>query len=263
MKREKNNEGALDAVGVEAGASVAEFPESPARPGWVDTPSSKRIFAALTCAREYSEIAVIHGGTGVGKTMAAERYGSEFENVWIAGMSQAKNKLRPMLESVMRACGLRYVHGSAYRMENEIVERMRRSYDWLDERSKGLLIIDEAQHLDHPQLEELRSLHDESGCGLALLGNDAFGARIQLPEFAALASRVYARVHLEAATAADVDALLGTWGVGGARARGEALALAAPPGGLRKLTRALERGALAASNAGSPRSVRSSPGGAA
>ena len=240
-------------------APVTEFPKLPAGPGWVDTPSSRRIFAALACAREDGEIAVIHGGTGVGKTMTAERYRSESKNVWIAGMSQAKNRLRPMLEEVMRACGLAHVHGSAYRMEREIVEKIRQSRDWEDEVSRGLLVIDEAQHLDHPQIEELRTLHDESGCGLALLGNDAFGARIQLPEFAALASRVDARVHLEAAADADVAALLDAWGVGGAKALGQALAFAAPPRGLRGLARALQRGDLLGARVG----IRSAPGGAA
>ncbi len=258
---EKNGKGASGAT--ETGASVIELPDSPAKPGYVDTPASERILAALECTQRYGEIAVIHGGTGVGKTMAAERHGSEFENVWIAAMSQAKNKLHSLLREVMFACGLPDVHGSAYRMERAIVERMRQSRGWEGDPLGGLLVIDEAQHLDHPQLEELRALHDESGCGLALLGNDAFGARIQLPEFAALASRVGARVHFEAATVADVDALLDAWGVGGAKARGRALALAAPPGGLRKLAKALERGAFAAAKAEGSRSVRGAQGGSA
>jgi len=87
-------------------------------------------------------------------------------------------------------------------------------------------------------------LHDKSGRGLVLLGNDRFGSRIKRPEFAALASRVGARVHLPRVTAGDVDALLAARGIEGAKAREQALRIAAPPGGLRALARDLERGTL-------------------
>lgn len=206
-------------------------------PEWVDTPSSWKVISALAGARDRGEIAVIHGGTGVGKTASARRYAGESEDVWIAEMSGAANRVRPCLQAVARACGLQYAWGSAYRMECEIVERMRQG--------RGLLVIDEAQHLDFPQLEELRALHDKSGRGLALLGNDRFGSRIMCPEFAALASRMSARVHLPRVAAGDVDALLEAWGIEGASAREQALGLAAPPGGIRAVARALRRGDLA------------------
>ena len=238
--------------------SMAEFPEAAAsfaealeavdaedrraaenrqRLEWVDTPSARQIDAALAAAQEYGEVAVIHGGTGVGKTAAAKRYAARFDDVWIAEMSPAANRLRPCLQQVAQALNLGYVAGGAHRIEIELANRMRRT--------GGLLVIDEAQHLGHPQLEELRHLHDGTGCGLALLGNDVFGARIGRPEFAALASRVGNRAHLPHVTTEDVDALLYAWGIDSAQAREEALRLVSPPGGVRVLARALQRGNLA------------------
>ena len=72
-------------------------------PGWVDTPSSKRVFAALAAAQQWGDIAVTHGGTGVGKTMAARRYASDCENAWIAVMLPSANRLRPCLQRVASA----------------------------------------------------------------------------------------------------------------------------------------------------------------
>ena len=201
---------------------------------------------------------MIHGGTGVGKTAAARRYARLGEEVWIAVMSPSANRLRPCLQQVAYACDLPYLAGGAYRMEIELAARLYGT--------RGLLVIDEAQHLGHPQLDSLRGLYDETGCGLALLGNDRFGRRISCaPEFAALASRVGARLHLPAATAGDVDALLDAWGIGGATARKEARGLAAPPGGLRKLAKALKRGVLASGKGttGISGEGRSVPGGVA
>ena len=187
----------------------------PAGPQWVDTPSSRQVIAALGYAQREGDIAVIHGGTGVGKTAAARRYARLGEEVWIAVMSPSANRLRPCLQQVAYACDLPYLAGGAYRMEIELAARLYGT--------RGLLVIDEAQHLGQPQLDSLRGLYDETGCGLALLGNDRFGRRISCaPEFAALASRVGARLHLPAATAGDVDALLDAWGIGGATARKEA-----------------------------------------
>ncbi len=148
--------------------------------------------AALGFAQREGDIAVIHGGTGVGKTLAARRYARQCEEVWIAVMSPAEERLRPCLELLAFACDI----GILGRNATQIYRSLCR---YLSDK-RGLLIIDEAQHLGHPQLETLRALHDETGCGLALLGNDQFGHRIERPEFAALASRVGGRVHLTAAT---------------------------------------------------------------
>ena len=230
-------------------------------PGWVDTPSSQRVVAALAAAQEWGEIVVIHGGVGVGKTMAARRYASNCENAWIAVMRPSANRLRPCLQQVAGACGVWYRAGGSYqtsgsfRLSQAIADRIRDT--------DGLLIIDEAQNLGHAPLEELRALHDETECGLALVGNDDFGRSISsTPKFSALASRAGMPVSLPRATAGDVEAMLDAWEVEGESNRKRGHLLADPPGGLRRLVRALKREALAsgkAAAAGRP----SQPGGAA
>ena len=65
---------------------------------------------------------------------------------------------------------------------------------------RGLLIVDEAQHLSLRALETLRALHDATGAGLALMGNAVVYARLtggrRAAEFAQLFSRVGKRVRL-------------------------------------------------------------------
>ncbi|MFB9086111.1 AAA family ATPase [Erwinia tracheiphila] len=61
--------------------------------------------------------------------------------------------------------------------------------------TQGLLIIDEADHLDYPVLEELRILQEETGIGLALVGNHQVYARLtggssRSVDFARLFSRI-------------------------------------------------------------------------
>ena len=81
--------------------------------------------------------------------------------------------------------------------------------------TKGLLIIDEAQHLSLLALESLRSIHDATACGLVLMGNESVYANLsgrRSAEFAQLFSRVGMVLQLRKTTAADVEALAGHWG---------------------------------------------------
>ena len=66
--------------------------------------------------------------------------------------------------------------------------------------TKGLLILDEAQHLMLPALESLRSIYDTTECGLVLMGNEAVYSRLsgrRSAEFAHLFSRVGSVLKLE------------------------------------------------------------------
>ena len=81
--------------------------------------------------------------------------------------------------------------------------------------TKGLLIIDEAQHLSLLALESLRSIHDATACGLVLMGNESVYANLsgrRSAEFAQLFSRVGMVLKLRRTSAADVEALAGQWG---------------------------------------------------
>ena len=212
----------------------------PEAPEWTPTASARRIEAGLSYAQLAGDITVIYGGAGVGKTLAARRYASQRPNVWIAAMTPAAQALGPCLERLALACGLRPANSRAARLEEELRDRL--------EGSQGLLIVDEAQHLGTRALEGVRSLHDATGVGLALLGNETIYSRLtggrRAAEFAQLFSRIGKRVRLTRAAKADVEALLAAWPVEDAAAREAALEIARQPGALRGLTKALRLAAL-------------------
>ena len=207
----------------------------PAPPDWAETPSSQRVISGLTYAQAAGYIAVIHGAVGVGKTMASRRYASLRPNVWIATMSPWTNTVRACLEQAAGACGLRTAGFRAARIAVRLCERL--------DGTRGLLAVDEAQHLGVPALEALRSVHDATGCGLALLGSDRLYERLtggrRAAEFAQLSSRIGRRVRLRGATEGDSDTLLAAWGIEGKAERKAARWIARQPGGLRSLSHAL------------------------
>ena len=183
---------------------------SPAPPTWAATPLAKRAMAALAHAHLAADMCAVYGAPGLGKTISARRYAGLRPNVWIATATRATRSVTGTLRQVADAMQLRSAPRRAADLESAAVERMRGS--------GGLLIVDEAQHLPTASLEELRSLHDASGCGLALVGSDPLWLRLSAgrhPELAQLYSRVGKRVRLGGVTAADTAALLSAWAARG------------------------------------------------
>ncbi|MDE0704051.1 MAG: AAA family ATPase [Rhodospirillaceae bacterium] len=207
-------------------------------PPWADTPLARRALAALAHAHLASDLAVVYGAAGLGKSVAMRRYAGMRPNIWTVTATEAASSVAACLGRVAAAMGLRLDsrQRTAAATEAAIVERMSGS--------GGLLAVDEAQHLPTRSLEELRGLHDASGCGVALIGSDPFWLQLsggRRPEFAQLFSRVGKRVRLGRPGAADVTALLAAWGLEARGLESVAQAVAARHGALRGLTKALVR----------------------
>lgn len=210
----------------------------PEPPPWAETPLANRAVAALAHAHLAGDLAVVYGAAGLGKTVAMRRYASLRPNVWTVTASGAACSVAAVLGRVASAMGLRLDsrQRAASAVEAAVIERMSGS--------GGLLAVDEAQHLPTRSLEELRGLHDASGCGVALVGSDPFWLQLsggRRPEFAQLFSRVGMRVRLGRPGSADVAALLDAWGLSGSGLEPAAAAIATRHGALRGLTKALVR----------------------
>ena len=177
---------------------------------WTSTPTSERIMAALGYAQMAGDISVVYGAAGLGKTATAREYAHRYPNVWIVTASSATAGSVPMfLEEILLSLGIRELPQGAARLHREAVRRMPGS--------GGLLIIGEAQHLCLGALDEVRSLHDATGVGLALLGNEVIYARMTGGTRAAyldrLFSRIGKRVKLTRTVNADVAAVAATYGI--------------------------------------------------
>lgn len=221
----------------------------PQAPSWVPTPSSERVLAALGYAQLAGDVAVIYGGAGLGKTSTIEQYRRQSPNVWIATMSPCTAGAVPALEEVAEALGIEPgTGGGAGRLQRSIIKRMRGTM--------GLLIIDEAQHLSVAALDATRALHDATGLGLALVGNEAVYARMTGGNRAAYLDRLYSRigkrVRLTRSTKGDIDALIDAWHVELGSCRAALHDIAARPGGLRGLTKVMRLASMFATGAGRP-----------
>ena len=232
-------------------AAARKRAELPSGPGFVKTPASQNFFAALETAQHTPDLALITGSAGVGKTTAIEAYRARSSNVWVVVGEPCLATPRMLLEEIAELLGISEWR-SSHRISRAIVAKMRGT--------RGLLVVDEAQHLSTTTLEQLRTLHDMAGVGLALVGNERVASRIEggtrKPEFAQLFSRVGMRITRPRATKADLDALLDGWQVTDMEVRKLLLAIARKPGALRSTMKTLRQAMMQAAAVEEPLAAR-------
>jgi len=187
-------------------------------------------------------IAVIYGGAGVGKTKALLKYAEKYPNVWVVTMSPATASVAAALEEIALGLGLRGLPGRAARLQREIIRRLRDT--------KGVLIVDEAQHLFVSTLEAIRAIHDATEIGLVLCGNESVYSRLtggsRTAIFAQLYSRVGKRLHLARSTSADVEELASAFGISGDEEVKALENIAQKPGALRGVVNVLRLASILA-----------------
>lgn len=190
-------------------SNVVKLPTRARKHAFVETRSAEAICSALAYAKANGDMVCIFGAPGVGKTESIAHFSSSYDHVWVATMTPAISTVVPALEEIAEACGLREPSGGARRIARAIRSKVAHL--------PGVLIIDEAQHLKTAALEEIRSLHDATGIGIALVGNEAVYSRItgggRQSTFAQLFSRLGMRVPLGPPDARDVAAIAAQHGI--------------------------------------------------
>lgn len=206
----------------------------PTVPSYVSTPTSARVLGALAYAQMAGDIAIAYGNAGVGKTTSCLQYRDSSPNVWIATMKPSTAGVVTSLQRICKVLGLDQ-GGGASALFDRIEKRVTDTH--------GLLVIDEAQHLSAQALDEIRSIHDATGIGIAFVGNDGVFARMaggrNAQQLDRLYSRVGKRLRLQQSSEADIVALIHAWGIEDAKCHATLIQIARGPGALRTLTKTL------------------------
>jgi len=217
----------------------------PKVPAWLATPSAEKVLSALRFAHAHGEIGLVYGGAGMGKTATVRHYQDRRNNVWVATMTPAHAGLVSALKGIAAAVGAEVSGNGAEALYREIVRKV--------ERSGGLLVIDEAQHLTVPALEQIRAIHDATGLGIAFVGNERVYAQmaggVRAAYLAQLRSRIGRTVRLLKAQPVDVEVLMGAWQVN-AGCAGALREIAGKPGALRNVMKVLKLAVGMAAGAG-------------
>ncbi len=209
-------------------------------PGFVMTKTAEQITADLTYAQVTESIVVIFGASGVGKSETLREYQRNNNNVWKVTAAPSRSSLTECLYELAMELGM----DDAPRIKGKLSRVIRNRLMG----SEGLVIIDEADHLDYPTLEELRILQEETGVGMVLVGNNKVYTQLtggrRNEDFARLFSRIAKKRGIHKTKEADVRAIANAWRVNGATEMSLMVQISERPGGLRLLTKTLKLAAM-------------------
>lgn len=156
---------------------------APKEPDYVPTTITKTVINAIRYSHIQGKIAVVYGDAGVGKTEAVKHYLKDEPLAVGITISPTYASITGVNELLAEQLGVR--ERVARKITREIIAKLTGS--------GRVLIVDEAQHLTVRTLNHLRCLSDESGVGLALVGNDEVYTKMKgsgRADFAQLFSRI-------------------------------------------------------------------------
>ncbi len=159
-----------------------------------------RVQGTVGYAHANGDCALVYGASGAGKSWALARYCAEHAGAWFVTMSPAVTTPAAVLSRIARALDVGAGVTTAAKLEDVVVAHLSGR--------DAVLVVDEAHHLTPALLDQLRCLHDSTGCGLVLSGNDPLWSRLSATERAGqLISRFGVRFRLRRPSETDAIAL--------------------------------------------------------
>lgn len=181
---------------------------APKAPDFAETSVSRNVYNTIAYAHLRGVIAVVYGDAGVGKTCAVREYLKQNSLALAVTVAPTYASITGVNELLAEQRGVR--ERVARRLTREIVMKLKGS--------GRVLIVDEAQHLTVRALNHLRCISDESGVGIALIGNEEVYSKMRgsgQADFAQLFSRVGMRrqVQTRDITPEDIRSIFGRYGL--------------------------------------------------
>lgn len=148
--------------------------------GFARTSIANEVLNTIEYCQIQRKIGCVYGDAGIGKTMAIKEYAKANSECIVITVTKATCRQRSVFKMLCNA-----LHIQASRLDDMYMMCKNK----LDQ-SEKVLIIDEAQHLSYTTLEDIRSLNDDGGIGIVLVGNYEVNEKLNKPGFDQLANRV-------------------------------------------------------------------------
>lgn len=221
--------------------ALAVIPEVP---GFIKTETAAQIHQLMTFAQTLKKMVLVVGGAGIGKTMAIQAYAKDRPNIWVVTGRPSNGGLYPFLSEIAEVMGL----------TEKVQTKLSRAICGKVSGTGGMIVVDEAQHLHIPTIEELRTFPDGCGIGLVLVGNETVRSRIEgegrKAAHAQLFSRVFMSLTQPKARPKDIAEIIDAWGVDDKEAVRLLKGIGGKAGALRGMTAVLQIAAMIAAGDG-------------
>lgn len=182
----------------------------PAKLPFAETSITERVAATLEVAHVESDITLILGGTGTGKTVAARRYAEDAGEGSVLYIEAGPSAtMQAVIRRLARAMDINW-HHAAYDMRDDVAAALRGT--------GRLLIVDEMDYPKESALHTLRIIQEAAGIGMAWITTDGFLARLQKRRSTTV-NQVLGRIgrveHIKEASTADIEAVLAPYRLDG------------------------------------------------
>jgi DNA transposition AAA+ family ATPase len=216
---------------------------------YVALPTATKFQEAMLFAMIMPEISVVAGSAGLGKTTAASHFAAQHPHVWLVTIEPCSKTTYPMLSAI----------AEEMEITEKIQTKLSKAIGAKVKGVEGLIIIDEAQHLESSAVDQLRSLHDKYGIGIVLMGNEKVYAKLEGEDrsvnFAQLFSRIGRRVTQAKPVARDLCMFLDAWGITDKAELQFLKGIGLKPGSLRVLSKLLKMATMMATGENEPRTI--------
>lgn len=212
----------------------------PREPSFIETPTALSFRMVFEYSQAGPDVGLITGNPGTGKTMSATAYRAETPNVWMMTADSSMSSPTAILQELTELVDATEKRGP--RMMASLIRRVQGTH--------GLIIVDEAQHLQTRTFDLLRTIYDRAQIGLVFMGNGPLAARIEGmsrdASFAQIFSRIGMRKSRKQPQVKDTRAIFDGWGIEDARLFDLCRWIAGQPGGLRSMNKTLRYAAMLA-----------------
>lgn len=210
---------------------------------FIETISARAYLKALEYAHSLGSMVLIYGASGDGKSTAARQFAATRTNVFVCECRPSGTALYFAIKRVAQTLGVHSEGFGTSDLSDRITKKLRDS--------QGLLIVDEADHLSPAAIEELRRIHDESGAGIALIGNYSVYSRMVKDKQMESLARVYSRLgrRVQSTTLpGDVEAIARGLGIVARDQLAYLKGLAQEPGHLRNVVQVVRQARIRAAS---------------
>jgi DNA transposition AAA+ family ATPase len=212
-------------------------------PDFVETPTARKLLSALRYAQTAPAMIVATLGPGMGKTTVARHIANNTPHAYRVVMRPSTGSVHSMLRAIAAAVAV--TERDPSKVASSIGEKLKRNG------RHTLLMMDEAQNLSEPAVNELRFFMDEYGVGIALLGNEdvhaKFGSNSPREGYGQIHRRIGMRIRQLQPTPQDIDAFVAAWDITDMGVMRLLRVIGKKPGALGQITETLKLAAILAS----------------